>query len=212
MKDYLYQAPEPMRDFLTYMETIMGRSPLTVKNYFMDLRLFSRWLMQHRNLVSADQPFDHIDISKLDLHFYDTVSKSEIYDFMLFLSRERPQHSNSPTTRYGIDSNARARKTSALRSFYKYLTEKTGQIVPRLARRCPSISVSRTACSFWALWTDLNPSGTTASSPSSSTAVFVCLSLWGSINPMWLAFGMMIRMPNVICGSLVRETKNVYYT
>jgi len=42
MNDYLYQAPEPMRDFLTYMETIMGRSPLTVKNYFMDLRLFSR--------------------------------------------------------------------------------------------------------------------------------------------------------------------------
>ena len=138
MKDYLYQAPEPMRDFLTYMETIMGRSPLTVKNYFMDLRLFSRWLMQHRNLVSADQPFDHIDISKLNLHFYDTVSKSEIYDFMLFLSRERPQHSNSPTTRYGIDSNARARKTSVLRSFYRYLTEKTGQI-----KNNPMLSVDR---------------------------------------------------------------------
>jgi len=138
MKDYLRQAPEPMRDFLTYMETIMGRSPLTVKNYFMDLRLFSRWLMQERKMVSVDLPLDQIEIDRLDLKFYDSVTKSEIYDFMLFLSRERPQHGNSPTTRYGIEANARARKTSALRTFYKYLTEKTGQI-----KNNPMLSVDR---------------------------------------------------------------------
>lgn len=138
MKDYLRQAPEPMRDFLTYMETIMGRSPLTVKNYFMDLRLFCRWLMLERKLVSADMEFDQIEIVGLDLSFFDSVTKSEIYDFMLFLSRERPQHSNSPSTRYGIDSSARARKTSALRTFYKYLTEKTGQI-----KNNPMLSVDR---------------------------------------------------------------------
>ena len=43
---------------------------------------------------------------------------------MNYLSRDRAKHANSPSTGYGLEATARARKIAAIRSFYKYLTSK----------------------------------------------------------------------------------------
>ena len=95
-KSILAQTPTVMRDFLFYMETIKGRSPRTVDSYFIDLRTFFRFLKQHRDLVAADVPFDDISIDDVDIDFIRSVTLSDVYEFMYFITKER---GNSATTR-----------------------------------------------------------------------------------------------------------------
>ncbi|MDY4191442.1 MAG: tyrosine recombinase XerC [Oscillospiraceae bacterium] len=109
----LDDCPEPLRDFLFYMETIKGRSVRTVEAYYIDLRTFLRFLLQRRGLVSSDLPFEEIPIRGVTASLLSEVTLSEAYEFLNFTLSER---ANSAKTR--------ARKVSALRSFYKYLTVK----------------------------------------------------------------------------------------
>lgn len=44
-------APQVLRDFLTYHETICGHSKATVDQYYLDLRMFLRFLKLERGLV-----------------------------------------------------------------------------------------------------------------------------------------------------------------
>ena len=106
-------TPIIIRDFLNYMETIKGKSKNTVKEYFYDLRLFLRFIKKYKNLVPGDIEFDNIDISDVNIDLIRTVTLSDLYEFISFLSRER---NNNPTTR--------ARKVASLKSFFNYLTNK----------------------------------------------------------------------------------------
>ena len=51
--DYLKESPPIIRDYLVYLETIMGRSPRTVNEYYLDLRTFFRYILQSRKLCSS---------------------------------------------------------------------------------------------------------------------------------------------------------------
>ena len=122
--DYLKEAPPVLRDYLVYLETIMGRSPNTVNEYYLDLRTFFRFLLQKRGMESASQPFEAISIQKVDLELIQNVTKSDVLDFLVFAARQRPKYHKSQATTYGNDMRARARKISALRGLYKYYCEK----------------------------------------------------------------------------------------
>jgi site-specific recombinase XerD len=137
-------TPELLRNFLSYHETIRGHSKKTADEYFLDLRVFFRFLKIHRGLVPRAIAFEEISIANVDLAFVAAVTLSEVYEFLTFLSRERPQHANSPLTDYGIDAKARARKLSALRSLFKYLTVKTKQLPedPLIGLDSPKIPAS----------------------------------------------------------------------
>lgn len=100
-----------LREFLFYMLTIKGRSALTVDNYYMDLRTFFRFVKQYKGKVSKEVPFQEIDISDVDIDLIATISLSDVYEFLNFLSRER--HNSART---------RSRKVCAIRMFFKYLT------------------------------------------------------------------------------------------
>jgi len=43
MKRYT-DCPNVLRDFLTYHETIKGQSSLTISEYYLDLRMFLRFI------------------------------------------------------------------------------------------------------------------------------------------------------------------------
>lgn len=126
--DYRDEAPADIRSFLTYMETIVGKSTKTCNEYYLDLRTFFRYILRARNLVDKDIAFDAIKIDAVDLNLIASVSIEEVYSFMLFASRDLPKHHKSSDTTFGNAANARARKTSTLRSFYKYLTVKAHKI------------------------------------------------------------------------------------
>ena len=117
-------ASPVLREYLTYMETIMGRSHKTVNEYFLDLRTFLRFMLQKRGQVSPGTSFDEISIASIDLPFLESVTRTDLLDYLMFAANERPKYYRSAQTSYGNQPRTRARKVSALRSFYKYLCEK----------------------------------------------------------------------------------------
>ena len=122
--DYRTEAPPILRDFLSYHDTIQGHSRKTVDEYFLDLRNFFRYLKVEKNKVPRDTEFDDIDISDVDLDLVRSVTLSDVYNYMNYLSRDRAQHPNSDHSGHGLKASSRARKVAAIRSFYKYLTSK----------------------------------------------------------------------------------------
>jgi len=127
MKRYS-DCPIILRDFLAYHETIKGQSQLTVSEYYLDLRMFLRFI----KLMRADMPIqtrlDDIPIKDVDLEFVRQITTSEIFDFLSYLANDRNPDPDSPAADYGIAPAARARKLSAIKSFYKYLTVRTKQL------------------------------------------------------------------------------------
>ena len=124
MNNYRTDAPQILRDFLSYHETVKAHSQRTVDEYYLDLRNFFRYLKQLRDPSLAGLPLDEIDILDVDLDFVGSVTLTDIYGYMTYLSRDRVQHQNSPRSDYGLNAASRARKIATIRSFYNYLTNK----------------------------------------------------------------------------------------
>lgn len=108
-----FEMPSVLRDFLSYMQTIKGKSPNTVKVYFYDLRVFLRFMKLHRGLTDKSIEFKDIQIKDIDLPFLQTITLSDLYAFMAYVSNDRDN-----------SSYARARKVASLKAFFKYLTYK----------------------------------------------------------------------------------------
>lgn len=109
--NFANEAPDAIKEYLFYLQTIKGRSEKTVDEYYLDLRTFFRFLKIKRKMT--DVPFEEILIDDIDIDIIKSVSLMDAYEFMNYLSRER---SNSATSR--------ARKCSALKQFFNYLTVK----------------------------------------------------------------------------------------
>ncbi|MGN0587900.1 MAG: tyrosine-type recombinase/integrase [Ruminiclostridium sp.] len=104
-------CPMFLQDYLNYIETVKMRSPLTVKNYYSDLKLFLRYIKVQNNLAD-EKDFSEISISDVTEEMVKSVSLSDLLSFLSFTISERDNH-----------SKARARKAVALRQFFKYLTD-----------------------------------------------------------------------------------------
>ena len=124
LMDYRTESPQLLREFLTYHEAIQGHSKKTVDEYFLDLRNFFRYIKIEKNQAPRDADLESIDISDVDLDLVRSVTISDVYSYMNYLTRYRAQHPNSDQTGYGLKASSRARKVAAIRSFYKYLTVK----------------------------------------------------------------------------------------
>ena len=122
--DYRTEAPEVIKGFLIYHETIKGHSPKTVEEYYLDLRTFFRYMKISRGLVPRDTELEYISINDIDIGFVKSITVSDAYEYLAFLSRDRVKNQRSRDTEYGTTASTRARKVSTLRSFYKYLTVK----------------------------------------------------------------------------------------
>lgn len=142
--DYRNGASALLLDFLSYHETIRGHSPKTVDEYFLDLRGFFRFLKLHRGLVPPDTEPEDIDISDVDLAFLRTVTRSEIYAYLSYLSRDKLRNARSRSPSYGLSPASRARKIAAIRSLYKYLTVKTHQLTEDPVRDLDAPKLPRT--------------------------------------------------------------------
>ena len=120
-----YDCPQLLRDFLIYHETIKGQSPLTISEYYLDLRMFFRFMKLIRNDMPIHTRLDDINIKNVDLNFIRSITTSDVLDFLSYLASDRTANPDSTAPEYGIAPAARARKLSALKSFYKYLTVRT---------------------------------------------------------------------------------------
>ena len=115
--EILQSCPPVIRDFLTYNETIRGKSSRSVEGYFLDLQTFFRYILLVRGLVPKSAEFEKITIEKVDIELIKTITVSDLYAFLVFCKEERQNGAAS-----------RARKTSTLRIFFKYLSVQTHQL------------------------------------------------------------------------------------
>lgn len=119
-------CPQVLREFLSYHETIKGQSKRTVSEYYLDIRMFLRFVKLMRNALPVNTPLEDVPIKDVDLDFVRSISSTEVFDFLSFLANDRvPEGSHNDP---GIGSAARARKLSAIKSFYNYLSVSTKQI------------------------------------------------------------------------------------
>ena len=111
-RQLLNDAPFYLRDFITYMETIKGKSSNTVDEYFFDLRTFLRYMLVLKGKAQIEN-FDEIPIKDIPVSFIEEISLHDLYEYLSYTLRERLNNANS-----------RARKVSSLRSFFKYMVTK----------------------------------------------------------------------------------------
>lgn len=115
--DILNGCPDFIRDFLTYNEIIKGKSSKSVEQYYSDLRTFFRYMLLVRGKAQPGIPFNKIDISGVDIELVRSVTVSDLYGFMVYCKEEL--RNNTAT---------RARKTSTLRLFFKYMSVQTHRL------------------------------------------------------------------------------------
>ncbi len=111
-RQLLDDAPFYLRDFITYMETIKGKSSNTVDEYFFDLRTFLRYMLVLKGKAEIEN-FDEISIKDIPVSFIEEITLHDLYEYLSYTLRERLNNANS-----------RARKVSSLRSFFKYMVTK----------------------------------------------------------------------------------------
>lgn len=103
------QSFKILDEYEHYMLAVLGRSDLTVLNYKSDISIFFRFMKTDRKLIDKDTEFSDIDISDIDVNFIKTVTSDDMFAYLIWLNRVQK-----------LNASSRARKVSALRSFYKY--------------------------------------------------------------------------------------------
>ncbi len=127
MKRYS-DCPPVLKEFLIYHESIKGQSQLTISEYYLDLRMFLRFVKLMRYDMPINTALEDIPIKDIDLTFIQGIDTSDVFDFLSYLANDRTVNPESSAPDYGISPSARARKLSAIKSFYKYLTVRTKQL------------------------------------------------------------------------------------
>ena len=95
-------CPTILRDFLAYHETIKGQSQRTVSEYYLDLRMFFRFIKLMRSDMPIRTRLDDIPIKDVDLEFIRQITTSEIFDFLSYLANDRNPDPDSPSPELGI--------------------------------------------------------------------------------------------------------------
>lgn len=106
--------PQILQDFLVHQEVILGKSERTTKEYYYDLRTFFRYLKCKSGKADFDV-FDKVTIADVTIEDLRTVTRNDLYEYMYYISSRRHNA-----------QSARARKVSSLRTYFKFLTAKTG--------------------------------------------------------------------------------------
>ena len=115
-------CPAFLRDFLIYLEVIQGKSKATVSEYHIDLRTFLRYLKCSKGLSSFDN-FEQTDVSDVSPDDLKSVTLSFLYEYMYYISSVRKNSGNS-----------RARKVSSIKTFFKYMSTKSGLLTENPAK------------------------------------------------------------------------------
>ncbi len=121
LTDYMKNHSQLVRNFLSHKLTIEGKSPLTVKEYAYDLQTFFRYIVKQKKNLSV--LLEEVDISGVDIELIRQIELTDIYEYLMFLSKEK-----------GNGVKSRARKLSCIKSFFKYLHVKMHLLEENIAK------------------------------------------------------------------------------
>lgn len=140
MEDIYAGSPQVLRDFLSYIEVIRGKSSNTVKEYFFDLRTFFRFIKLHKGFNNLPEEFNEILIDDVDINLVKTISLSDLYEYLSFVNRNRKN-----------DAPTRARKVASLKTFFKYLNLKAGLLSDNPAKELDSPKIKKSLPKYLSL-------------------------------------------------------------
>ena len=105
-------CPVILDDYLNYLLTIKGRSNLTVKEYYYDLKRFLKFIIMRKKLFGYNLNYDINEVSILSINKRDILD-IDITDLHAYISYCDSYYNDSTKTK--------ARKISAIKSWFKYL-------------------------------------------------------------------------------------------
>lgn len=110
--------------FLGYIQAILGRSEGTVRQYRYDLIFFFRFLLNDDPSITPEDPaWQAIDLGVVDDDYLRRLQLSDLYSYITWLATARK---TAPATR--------ARRTSSLRTFFDYLTNRVHVLDENIAQ------------------------------------------------------------------------------
>ncbi len=135
------EFPPLIREFASYKTAIQGCSGKTVEEYLLDLRTFFRYLLAKERGIDPDSDdFEQIDIRCVDIAYVKTVTTEKIYDFLLYTGNVRKNMWAS-----------KARKLSAIKGLFKFMTVKRGYLEENPAANIESPKHKKTLPKFLSL-------------------------------------------------------------
>lgn len=117
--------PPILREFAGYKTGIENCSALTVEEYLLDLRTFFRYLVTVQNGTPlTDDTLAASDIRGVDLEFIRKIRAEDIYEFLFYAGSDRQN-----------GWAAKARKLTAIKSFFKNLVSKRKLLEKKSSRK-----------------------------------------------------------------------------
>ena len=109
------EYPDFLNDYIYYLRIVRGRADTTVNEYFINIRLFLRYIKMTRDDLNI--PVESVPIKDFTVKMLNDIHLKDIYDFEYYLADER-NNKNA----------ARARKAAALKSFFNFLYKRANLI------------------------------------------------------------------------------------
>ena len=107
-----FGLPQFANQYLQFLLIEKNMAPGTIFNYAVSLRTFLRWVKCSEKKSGRLEP-SQICAEDVSLQDLAVLERNDIYEFLAFCTTDRDNSASS-----------RSAKLSALRSFYKYLTER----------------------------------------------------------------------------------------
>ncbi len=114
-QNYNEDCPSYLTDFLFHLKVVKARSDRTVEGYYIDIRTFLRYIKLTNKLVPPETPLSEMKIKDVPIELLQNFTLNNAYEFLYYASSDLE---NTTATR--------ARKTSALKQFFKFLHKKAG--------------------------------------------------------------------------------------
>lgn len=112
------ECPEFLIDYILHITVTKGLSKRTVQEYYLDIKLFLKYLRMMKDPKCSDiDDIKNITIKNMSIDILNQVQLQTIYEFLYYIREERDNQAFT-----------RSRKTSALKSFFGYLANNKGII------------------------------------------------------------------------------------
>ncbi len=102
------ECPDFFLDYIFYITTVKSLSSRTIQEYYLDIRLFLKYLrMMHELQFENIDNLQNIPINDMPFSLVANVKTRDLHEYLFYVTDERENH-----------DRARSRKVSALRSFF----------------------------------------------------------------------------------------------
>lgn len=132
--------PQTLKDYLFYLEIVLGKSKSTTYEYILDLANFFRFVRIKKDRLPKETKLHEVAIHDIDIDFVASIALEDIYEYLYFCREKR-----------GNGPRSIARKMSTLRSYYKYMTLKSNQLTENPMENVQTPSLPKTLPKYLSL-------------------------------------------------------------